>query len=134
MWKRSATPSRQKVAPCLRAKTSRRGWRRSRTLRRPPFVRLPGGGIKLGSIAVKPPVSVLRFFAFLLSRVCGYSRSTRVRAHPRVHITALSALMVLLRQAAGAVGGRIRAITWKNDHGGLHELGIIGAESVSCAK
>jgi hypothetical protein len=27
------------------------------TLRWPPFVRLPGGGIKLGSIIVKPPVS-----------------------------------------------------------------------------
>ena len=33
------------------------------TLRRPPFVRLPGGGIKLGSFTVKPPVSVVAAFS-----------------------------------------------------------------------
>jgi len=32
-------------------------------VRRPPFVRLPGGGIKLGSFTVKPPVSVVAAFS-----------------------------------------------------------------------
>src|SRR5262245_50760497 len=36
--------------------------RRHSRVRRPPFVRLPGGGIKLGSIVVKPPVSVVAVF------------------------------------------------------------------------
>jgi len=35
----------------------------SRRVRRPPFVRLPGGGIKLGSFTVKPPVSVVAAFS-----------------------------------------------------------------------
>jgi hypothetical protein len=34
-----------------------------RDLRRPPFVRRPGGGIKLGSVSVKPPVSLVAAFS-----------------------------------------------------------------------
>src|SRR5215471_17041605 len=45
------------VGACNRAATYR-----TATLRWPPFVGLPGGGIKLGSIAVKPPVSVVAVF------------------------------------------------------------------------
>jgi len=37
----------------------------SGTVRWPPFVGLPGGGSKLGSIVVKPPVSVVAVFSVL---------------------------------------------------------------------